>query len=352
MKSLAVLGTAVVMGFGFAACRSSSSGGGTGGSGTGGSGTGGTAGTGGSGTGGTGGTGATAGTGGSGTGGTGATAGTGGSGGKDAGVCTPGTAASINDIDTGKVGIGQYVQLTDVVATSQKFLTYKSKTKGSCLWAVFATDGGQTTEGESTSIMIVSYGDNAVTTDAGTAGPCKTGTDAIPDDVKPGDKLDIMAGKTDQYAPSTCTGGTVGAMQLSVLPKCPITKNGTATPPAPYVLDTTTANAIAAGTDATTLAKWGGALVELDGAVSVAGDGGSPIGNYGDISFSNYDLMAADTIFYKDVTDPGNSANAWQYASAPTFSKIVGLIYLNYCTYEIAPRDKCTDVTPKSDDCP
>jgi len=351
MKSLAVLGTAVVMGFGFAACRSSGSGGGTGGSGTGGSGTGGS-GTGGTAGSGTGGTGSTAGTGGSGTGGTGATAGTGGSGGTDAGVCTPGTAASINDIDTGKIGVGQYVQLTDVVATSQKFLTYKSKSKGSCLWAVFATDGGQTTEGPSTSLMIVAYGDNAVSTDAGTVGPCKTGTDAIPDDVKPGDKLDIMAGKTDQYAPSTCTGGTVGAIQLSVAQKCPITKNGTATLPAPYVLDAATANAIAAGTDTTTLAKWGGALVELDNATANTVDGGGIVGAFGVISFSNYNIQASDKILYNDVTDPGNPTNAWQYAKATTFSKIVGLVYLDYCDYSIAPRDKCTDLTPKSDDCP
>ncbi len=353
MKSFAVLGTAMVLGISFGACRSSSGGGGgsgTGGSGTGGSGTGGTAGTGTGGTAGTG-TGGTAGTGTGGTGGgTGGTAGSGGT--TDGGGCTPGTKASIHDIDTGTVGLSQDVELTDVVATSQKFLVSESKTSGSCLWAVFATDGGQTTVGESTSMMIYSYSTPASTADGG-VGPCPT-DDGIPSAIKPGDTLHVF-GQTDSHAPSagsSCPTPPQGELQLRVFKDCPITITGSATVPAPHVLDTATANAIAAGTDTATLAKWGGALVELDNATADAVDGGGVVGPFGVITFSNYDLEAHDKIMYYDVKDPKNSANGWVYGSATTFSKIVGIAYLDYCTWSINPRNKCTDLTPKSDDCP
>lgn len=343
MKSFFVLGAVALMGAGFAACRSSSGGGG---------GSGGSGAVGGSGaTAGTGGTGATAGAGGTaGTGATGGTGGTAGSGGGSGGTSCTGTAASVNDIDTGTVGLGQSVELTDVVATSQKFLVSASKNTGSCLWGVFVTDGGQTTVGESTSTMIVSYGDDAVTTDAG-VGPCNSGTDAIPDDVKPGDKLH-MFGTTDSYAPSTCTGGQVEEIQVRVDKSCPVTKNGTATVPAPHVIDTTLADTIAAGTDTATLHKWGGALVELDNATADTVDGGGIVGPYGVITFSNTNLEAHDKIMYYDVKDPKNPANAWVYGSATTFTKIVGIAYLDYCTWSLNPRDKCTDLDPKSDDCP
>ncbi len=352
---LAVMGAAAV-----AACRSdngSSGTGGTGGSGaTGGSGTGGTAG---SGTGGAGG--ATGGSGGA-TGGSGGTAGaTGGSGGTaggtggsagDASACT-GQAATIVDVNNGTVGKGIDVELTDVVATSQKFLVSNSNTTHSCLWGAFVSDQ-VATAAEYTGVLIISYGAPNVSNDAGGYAPCQSGTDGIPDDIKPGDKLHIYA-KTDAYTPGGANGcsGDVPEVQLRVFQSCPVENKGSAAVPAPKVLDTTTADTIAAGTDAATINKWAGILVSLQGVTGAAADGGGVVGQYGAIKFTETNLEAHDKLYYYDLSGggPKGSGKGWVYANATSFSNMTGIIYHDYCTWSLNPRDKCNDVTPPSDDC-
>ncbi len=159
-------------------------------------------------------------------------------------------------------------------------------------------------------------------------------------------------GQVNAYAPSSCSPAPVKQNQLRVFQNCPITTNGTATVPAPAPLDTTTADTIAAGTDATTINKWAGALVEMTNVSAQAVDGGGAVGAFGVIKLNETKLEAHDKIMYYDAKDPKNPSNAWVYATAPTFNRIDGLIYLDFCTWSLNPRDKCTDLDPKSDDCP
>jgi hypothetical protein len=349
-RGLAILGTGMLAAvLAVPACQSSTSNnpstGGTAGSS--GSGTGGSSGsgTGGSGTGGTG-TGGSAGT------GTAGTSGSAGSGGSPTDAGCTGQAATVQDVDQGSIAAKTYVKLTGIVATSQKFLVSQSKTTGSCLWGVFVSAPVATAVAYS-GLMIISYGDDATTTDSGTAGKCKTGTDAIPDDIKPGDVFNAI-GQVTPYAPSACTG-TAQQMQVRVGQSCKINVSSHTTPPAPATLDTTTADAIAAGTDTTTLSKWGGVLMRLSNVDANAVDGGTSgiVGPYGVITFQQTALEGHDTIFYDDLSGAGpkTSSKAWQYATATHFNHMDGIIYLDYCTWSLSPRNKCTDIDPASDDC-
>ncbi|MEB2321814.1 MAG: hypothetical protein OZ921_04825 [Sorangiineae bacterium] len=280
---------------------------------------------------------------------------TGGAGGSDGGVTCAGQTATVVQVTNGTIGADQNVELTGVVATSQKFLASQSKSTGSCLWAVFVSAPGLATATEYSGVMVYSYGTPSSTTGDGGVGECPTGTDAIPDDVKPGDELHVYA-KTSSYLPATADcAGKVAQTQLRTFKSCPVTKTGTAAVPAPHILDTATANALAAGTDATVVRKWAGALVALENVTAPKTAGGKVVGPFGVITFQENDLEAHDKLFYYDLADggPKGAGKAWAYAASPvTFTKMTGIAYLDYCTWALSPRDKCLDVAPASDGCP
>jgi hypothetical protein len=340
-RGFAILGTGLLTATLCAvACQSSNTNNGSGGS----TGTGGSSGSSNGGTAGAG-MGATAGVGG--------TVGTAGAGGTGGGTCnhTTGQSATVQQVDQGAFAAKTYVELKGVVATTQKFLVSSSKTTGSCLWGIFVSAPNLATTAPNTGVMVISYGDSLKTTDAGTVGTCKSGTDAIPDDVKPGDVLDFV-GETDPYAPSACAG-TAPQMQLLVPQYCDLKKTGTAATPAPAMITPAVADKVAAGIDTATINEWAGAFVRMQNLDAVQPDGGNVVQKYGVIQFSQTKLEAHDKLFYYDLTGGGPKAQGkgWTYSGAVHFNRVDGVVYLDYCTWSLDPRNKCTDVDPPSDDC-
>ena len=150
-------------------------------------------------------------------------------------LCTSDMNATIDQVATynGDLGTGVHVKVVGAVAMSHKFLVSQSKSTGSCLWGVFLSAPGLTTTAANTGILAVSYGTDAVTNEAGSAfcpvPPLDPAGDMFPDDVAPGDVLDVI-GKTDAYAPSACgtMGNPAATPQVQLSSVCQVTKTGTA----------------------------------------------------------------------------------------------------------------------------
>lgn len=290
---------------------------------------GGTAGTGGVGGGDTGGAGGAV-TGGAGGGDTGGSGGgdTGGSGGTGGGAqCPTGQPQTVQAVADGTVAAAIQVQLTGAIVTTPKILVSKSNNTGSCLWGAFVKDPAA-----DYGLMIVAYGDKAPSDGAGGYGDCPTGTDIIPGDIVAGDIVDIT-GTTDAYVPSSCTNGAVAQTQVKA---CAFTKTGTGAAPAPVVVADLAQ--LVAGAK-----QYQGLLVKIENVTAENYDGGT-VGPYGIITLSGSGLEIHDKFYYKatgaPVFDPGQ-----------TFTSIVGISHLDYCTWCLEPRDKCTDFTPASTDC-
>jgi hypothetical protein len=320
----------------------------------------------------------------SGTGGTGASAATTtatttsgtttGMGGTSSGTGGTPMTASISDITTGKIGLKIAVSLQGVVAMSPKFLVSKSKTTGSCLWGAFVTTPGLTETAANTGTLVLSYGTPASIDDGGTTaycpvpGPNGTGPagDAFPDDLAPGDVLDLV-GAVDKYIPKTCatTAGSsaVAQFQISNVTKATRTSKG-APLPTPHVLTAAEIASLAGQTDETYYDPWGGVKVELQNATGVpqgVGDAGSDAGGtatdmYGNlyVAVDGATVQVGDKVFYQGLLKSEGHLcySGVNYANTATmFTKIDGFVYLDYCNWALEPESRCSDMAPPSDDC-
>jgi hypothetical protein len=261
-----------------------------------------------------------------------------------------GPDATIHDITTNVIGPGVKVSLTGVVAMSQKFLTYKSNSTGSCLWGVFVSAPGLATTAENTGLLVVSYGFDAVTNDAGQAYCPKLGQepagDMIPDDVAPGDVLDFV-GTTSYYVPSTCGEepgeSTIGQFQIQA---CSGVKTGTAAVPAAAVVDPADLSD-AANKDFHD--KWGGVKVRIENVTPAEAP---VVGMYGIITLTEGGLLVPDEIYYRGYAQAQNKCHAGPvFADGTIFASIEGFSYRDYCTWVLEPNDKCADFDPPSEDC-
>ncbi len=294
--------------------------------------TGGTGGSAGAATGGTGGSAgaATGGTGegGAATGGTGeggaATGGTGGG-----GTCPVGQAATVADIANGIVGSGIEAQITGAIATSKKVLAYFSKTKGTCLWGVFVKDPT-----EPRGLMVISYGDDAPD-GSENASACPTGTDAIPNEVVPGDVVDIL-GETNAFVSSKCSGVVPPAQIQLKACSMNITATGGEAPEPVVVTDL---DAVAGGA-----AEYQGLLIKIEDVTAENYDGGT-VGPFGVIQLEGTELQVNDKFYF--VAD-----GAPVFEPSQHFNSIVGIAHLDFCNWVLQPRDKCNDFDPPSTDCP
>ena len=119
-----------------------------------------------------------------------------------------GAEHTIQEITNGTIGPDIKVTIKGAVAMSHKWLVSGPGSAGSCLYGVFVSAPGLTTTAPNTGILVVSYGNEPVTNDEGDTFCAKVdGTEEsggnIPDDVKPGDVLDIPNAETTSFAPST-----------------------------------------------------------------------------------------------------------------------------------------------------
>jgi hypothetical protein len=249
------------------------------------------------------------------------------------------------------------VELQGVVATSRKFLVSKSP-PGACQWGVFLSAPGLSTAAPHSAILAVSYGTPASAADGGVA-YCpviqegQPAGDAFPDDIAPGDTLDV-SGTAGDFINAAChapdAGSTVPQIQLGNVTTATRTATGAAVP-APHVATAAEAASLVAGTDATFLAAWGGARFEIDGVSAVAQQG-QLLDVYGQMLLSD-GVQVGDLVYYVAAVKTADACHAslTYGGQLPAFSAVRGFVYLDFCTWDLQPADKCHDLAPPSSDC-
>lgn len=250
---------------------------------------------------------------------------------------------TLDEIRAGAVRSNARVRL-DAVATSQKFLVSHSSS-GRCLFGAFV--GGEPAPDGPRGALVVAYG-----ADAPQNQPCAPGHDAIPDDLTPGDAVSAI-GYATTYAPGTC-GSVTPAPQLMVDSGCSLARAARRVLPVPYVLSPDEATRLATGTDAAFVRRFAGGLVRLENVSTVRpSEGTGSVGPYGVVRFAETSLELHNDLEYGDLTlgGPGDGAKSLAVAYPATFTTVTGLVYLDYCTWALAPRSRCTDLDPASDNC-
>lgn len=270
---------------------------------------------------------------------------------------------------TGAVGKGSPVAVKGAVAMSQKFLVSKSSS-GTCLYGVFISAPNITETAPYSGIMVVSKGSNAVIPPNQNTAYCGKISnrfaddplpgDAIPDDIKPGDVVDVI-GVADYFLLNACANEMNGSKvaQRQIAFACKVEKTGTATPPTPHEFTTPDDIAkIASPTDTDFHDQWGGVKVRVGGESTAVpqpdpggGSGMVVVGAFGIIELTGSNLEVGNKIYYRGY----DSQTCFK---GPAFSMldvkwtaIDGFNYLNYCTWSLQPNNKCVDFTPPSEDC-
>lgn len=256
---------------------------------------------------------------------------------------------TISDITTNVVGKGIKVTLKGVVAMSQIFSVSAGDT--SCLWGVFVSDPGLAETKENSGILALSYGSPPAIPPGGKdafcpgAGKEPLGT-AFPDDLQPGDVFDLV-GVADAF-PNTfnCTGANpanmVGQKQLSQI--CKATKTGTAPVPAPHVVTAAELALLGSTTDKAFHDKWGGVKVRIEDPTMTA------IDEYG--MTLDGALNVSRKAWYRPISDNKQChGKDLAYMTNQVFDHVDGFHYLNFCTWGIAPSDRCGDFSPTSMAC-
>lgn len=249
---------------------------------------------------------------------------------------------SFDELRSGAVRVGARAGVV-AVATSQKFLLSHASS-GGCLFGAYV--GEASPDAEPRGLLVVSYGE-----DAPRDQPCPAGTDGIPDDLAPGDRV-VAAGRFSTYAPSSC-GGVAPSPQLLVDAGCPLAVSSRGEPLDAVPLPFDVADAVALGADEGLLRRYAGGLVRL-GAVSAlrAEEGYGVVGPYGVVRFAETSLPLTNDLRYGDLAlgGPGDAAKSLRLPEPATFDAVTGIVHLDFCAWSIAPRDPCADLAPAA--CP
>ncbi|HYQ15430.1 MAG TPA: hypothetical protein VEQ58_06730 [Polyangiaceae bacterium] len=262
-------------------------------------------------------------------------------------VASEGCAAepvTLEEIHAGRVRSGRTLSLTGLVASSQKFLVSEARS-GSCLWGAFAAGVGKS--GAGSGLFLVSFGAPHADGEA-----CAAGADGLPDDLRAGDALDVE-GTLDSYVPAACDG-VAPAPQLRIDAACPVRRGAPTLAPEPSVIDSALAARLAAGKDAQLLRDWSGALVALEAVSAVEDpDDGDAVFPFGVIQLAQTPLEVHSKLYYFDLSEGGPRAavKTLRLDYPWSFQRIVGLVFLDYCSWSLAPRDRCRDLSPASKDC-
>lgn len=301
---------------------------------------------------------------GTGTGGTMTTGtGGGGTGGSGGGGGLP--VVTIQEINNGTIPTGVDVEVHGAVAMSRKYLVSKGSS-GSCLWGVYLSAPGLSETAEYSGILALSYGEDAITDGTGQT-VCKKIEDgpvgdAFPDDVKPGDILDVV-GSTSAFLLNACASqppennpSQVKQRQLSFIDK--VTRTGSGPVPTPHTLTPDELALLSSPTDQEFHDRWGGVKVRLQGPIApvlytnpqtMAETVTGPFGNI-ELAGTN-GLKAGDKVYY--VKNTVNECNMGpQFADTDiVWNYVDGFSTIDYCTWSLQPANKCLDFDPASDDC-
>jgi hypothetical protein len=125
--------------------------------------------------------------------------------------------------------------------------------------------------------------------------------------------------------------------------------------PAPYDLSFDEADTLARGTDGELVRRFAGGLVRLrDVDTARPAEGTGSVGPYGVVQLQQTELELHDDLEYADLSlgGPGDTAKSLVFAYPTRFGSVIGLVSLDYCTWSLAPRRRCSDLTPPSANCP
>lgn len=257
----------------------------------------------------------------------------------------PAQPITLDEVHSGRVRPNVAVSLAELSATSQKFLLSEAKS-GSCLWGAFAADPERT--GPGSGLFLVSFG---APHEAGMA--CQSGSDGLPDDLAPGDRLAVQ-GYLSTYAPSACARTTVAQTQLRIDAGCPARRVGRGSAPSAVPITSAVADALATSTDVELLRAYSGVLVELT-SVSVREDpdDGDGVFPFGVVRLAETALELHSRIYYYDLAGggPREPLKAPSFVFPTHFERARGIVFLDYCTWALGPRDRCHDLSPASGGC-
>jgi hypothetical protein len=252
---------------------------------------------------------------------------------------------TIEELHSGQVREGVAVSLSEVVASSRKFLVSEAKS-GSCLWGAFAASPERV--GAGSGLFLVSFGP---THEPGAA--CASGNDGLPDDLSPGDRLEVQ-GFLAEYVPNDCASGTVAQPQLRIDAACPALRVGVGSEPAAEVITPALADQLAAGRDPKLVRDYAGALVELESVSAVQDpDDGDAVFPFGVVRLLETALELRSRLYYFDLSEGGPRAatKATAFGFPTQFERVRGVVFLDYCTWGLGPRDRCADLSPPSAGC-
>ncbi|AUX41457.1 uncharacterized protein SOCE26_028690 [Sorangium cellulosum] len=327
------------------------------------------------------------------------TTGTGtGGGGAGGGGAAP-RVVTIQEVTMGTVTDG-IVEVKGAVAMSPKFLVSKSSA-GRCTYGVYLSAPGLTETEAYSGILAVDRGNDATTGTDDELYCAKLGEEPaggeIPDDVMPGDVLDIT-GETSYFLLNFCGADECGDLdcndqeracyadeamcadrehrcwedcgddplpyvesktpqrQLAYLSK--MTKVGEAPVPKPHLLSSQEAASLSASADGSFHDRWGGVKVRVSNVTAVPWSQGNVV-NFGNI------LADLDQDAGSATLQVGNNVYYHGYAPAedachkgPTFSDVTttwehidGFSTLDGCIWTLQAVDPCADFSPASELC-
>jgi hypothetical protein len=227
--------------------------------------------------------------------------------------------------------------------------------------------------------MVVAKGSPAVIPPMGNIAYCgkisnRTATDPLPgdviqDDIKAGDVVNL-SGTADSFLLSACSGVMNGSQvaQKQISYACAFEKTGmTATPPAPHAFTLPADIAkLGSSTDMAFHDQWGGVKVRIGAESTVVpqadpggGSGMVVVGKFGIITLANGvpndpampNVQVGDKLYYRGYDKQACFSGPMFSSVDIKFTAIDGFNYLNYCTWDVEPNNKCVDFNPASEDC-
>ncbi|WP_438000895.1 hypothetical protein WMF26_15020 [Sorangium sp. So ce185] len=304
----------------------------------------------------------------------------------------PARVVTIEEITTEVVPRDTVVELKGVVAMSRKFFLDDTNS-GDCLWGVFLSSPGLEETAANSGILAVSR--SKATTDGNGEPVCPSlesasAGDPFPDDVAPGDVLDVV-GETTYFSSSSCRDacgdltcdsaseppenasncrqdcGTspelipqsaIGQFQIEWIKSA--MRTGRVDVPEPHVLTADEVVKLSSPTETPFYHKWGGVKVRLEGSLSpvlrtnTMGEE-TVVGSYGNIHVENGTegglVQVGNKVYYIGGAQSACHQGPVYSDVNVTFNRVDGFIYKNFCIWSLQLTNKCTDIDPPSDDC-
>jgi hypothetical protein len=249
----------------------------------------------------------------------------------DGGGCGPrkeGTIAELNDPSSPKrASVGDGVHLTNAIATSTKIFIRKSNGTGTCTYGVFVADRATTFRPYS-GILITETVKAVAVEDSGKFYCTGAEPTGFPADLALGDLLDV-SGVYGLVGADTCMGTMPvppSAPEVDAL--CGLTRVGKAPPLLPAdVLPSDI------GGGSPEQLKWAGGLVRVKNVTAK-----EDLDKNGHFLLKQSDLQVDDFFYFAAWGRPTVVANQ-------PFDAIVGVSFLDYCTWSLMPRTIC-ELTP------